>query len=248
MQDQAFAIFKNTVYKGDTPKWKFDNYVRRHISAHKLLIEAGYNKDPVTGEVKGMDDSTKIQHLKGGLKPEAGLEYALSLARTSGISKKTFTDYVSYLQAEVTEMSNRKSELRAGISVKQTNVTQNKSQNKGSLTEIVEGKKLEAKQYSLDEWKSFSPAQQAAVRQLNRRAKRSGNSQSNTRSNNKRSLSKMEISSISSAVISATEQKQNTTNGIPDDLSKITETTESKKRKSAPSGAIGDFLSHQNRR
>ena len=146
-------------------------------------------------------------------------------------------------------MNNRKSELRAGMSVKQTNVTQNKPQNKGSFSETVEGKRLEAKRYALDEWKSLSPAQQAAVRRLNRKAKRSGNSQSNTRSNNsKRGLSKTEISSISSAVISAMEQKQIATNETSDDVSKITENTESRKRKSAPSGGIGDFLSHQNRR
>lgn len=249
LQDQAFAIFKTTVYKGDTPKYKFDNYVRRHITAHKLLIEAEYNKDPITGEVKGMDNSTKIQHIKGGLKPEAGLEYALSLARTSGINKKTFTDYVSYLQAEVMAMNNRKSELRAGMSVKQTNVTQNKPQSKGSLTETVEGKRLEARRYPLDEWKSLSSAQQAAVRRLNRKSKRSGTSQSNTRySNTKRNLSKTEITSISSAVISAMEQNQ-TANNVPDDVSKITQDSDnSKKRKVAQSGGIGNFLSHQNRR
>lgn len=249
LQDQAFAIFKNTIYKGSTQKWKFDNYVRKHITAHKLLIEAEYNKDPVSGEVKGMDDSTKIQHLKGGIKPEANLEYALSLARTSGITKKTFTEFVSYLQAEVTAMENRKSELRAGLSVKQTEVHRSKPQSKVTFTETVEGKKLEAKRYALDEWKTLSPAQRAAVRRLNRKAKRSGNTQAPQRNNySKRSLSKAEISSISTAVISAMEQNNKTPqNEIPDDVSKITEGSESKKRK-ATSGGIGDFLSLNNRR
>ena len=249
LQDQAFSIFKNTVYKGSTPKYKFDNYVRRHITAHKLLIEAEYNKDQITGVVKGMDDSTKIQHLKGGIKPEAGLEYALSLARTSGINKKTFTDYVSYLQAEVTAMENRKVELRAGMSVKQTDVTRNMSQNKRSLTETVEGKRLEAKRYALDEWKVLSPAQRSAVRRLNRKAKRSGIPQANSRSNNnKRSLSKNEISSISTAVISAMEQKHNSPTEVPDDVSKITENSDNQKKRKALSGGIGDFLSTNNRR
>ena len=162
-----------------------------------------------------------------------------------------YSHFVSYLQAEVTEMENRKSELRAGMSVKQTEVSRNKSQNKVSfsLTETVEGKKMEAKRYALEEWKVLSPAQRSAVRRLNRKAKRSGIKQTNSRPNhNKRGLSKTEISSISTAVISAMEQKNLSQNEIPDDVSKITDTSDSQKKRKASSGGIGDFLSAQNRR
>ena len=79
LQDEAFIILKNTIYRGETAKHRFETYVNRHIKAHKLLVESGYNDN------KGMDNSTKIQHLKSGIKLEAGLEHALTTSRTSGL-------------------------------------------------------------------------------------------------------------------------------------------------------------------
>ena len=69
LQDEAFILLKNTIYRGESPKHRFETYVNRHIKAHKLLVEAGYN------DSKGMDNSTKIQHLKSGIKLEAGFRF-----------------------------------------------------------------------------------------------------------------------------------------------------------------------------
>lgn len=100
--------------RGESLRYDFESYVNRHIKAHKLLIEAEYNKDSVTGEVRGMDESTKIQHFKSGVKLEAGLETQLSAARTLNKHRSSFADYVSYLQAEVNAKNQRKKELKSG--------------------------------------------------------------------------------------------------------------------------------------
>ena len=110
-QDEAFAILKNTIYKGESNKHKFEYYANKHIRAHKLLVESVYNNG------HGMDDATKIQHLKSEIKIEASLEHALTTSRTSGLLRGTFTEFVSFLQAEVNEMQSRRRELRTNINI-----------------------------------------------------------------------------------------------------------------------------------
>ena len=58
---------KNTVYKGESNKQKFEYYANKCIKVHKLLVGSGYNNDI------GLDDATKIQHLKSRIKIEASL-------------------------------------------------------------------------------------------------------------------------------------------------------------------------------
>ena len=62
LQDEAFVLLNKSIYKGNLSRHNFESYVNRHIKVHKLLLEAEYNG----GE--GMDNSTKIQHLKAGIR------------------------------------------------------------------------------------------------------------------------------------------------------------------------------------
>ena len=48
-----------------------------------------------------MDDATKIQHLKSGIKLDAGLEHAMTTARTNKLATVDFQGYVSFMAAEV---------------------------------------------------------------------------------------------------------------------------------------------------
>ena len=48
----------------------------------------------------GLDDATKIQHFKSGIRPEAGLEVALTTSR-SNPTYRGFDHLVSFLSAEV---------------------------------------------------------------------------------------------------------------------------------------------------
>jgi hypothetical protein len=104
IQDESFAILANTSYRGESQRFNFERYVARHLKAHKLLVEADYNHG------MGMDESTKIQHLKAGIRVEAGLEHAITTACTTGL-------FVSFLSAEVEQRKIRKRELKSSANI-----------------------------------------------------------------------------------------------------------------------------------
>jgi len=79
VQDEAFSLLSNCSYRGEGSKVNFESYVNQHLKAHKMLLETNYNNG------FGMDESTKIQHLKQGIRYEASLEHVLTTARTSGL-------------------------------------------------------------------------------------------------------------------------------------------------------------------
>ena len=73
----AFEILNNTFYMDITKAFNSENYASKHLEARCLLYEAKYNSG------NGMDNATKIEHLKSGIKINAGLEHALPTARTN---------------------------------------------------------------------------------------------------------------------------------------------------------------------
>ena len=171
LQDEAFSILSSTIYRGESLRYNFESYVNRHIKAHKLLIDAEYNKDPVTSKVLGMDESTKIQHFRTGIKLDAGLEQQLSSARTNNKHRSTFADYVSYLQAEVDVKNQRRKELKTnssskrGVSKVEYGKTSTKGDSKGK-SKFVDGKRVEAKKYPRNEWLNLTQNQKDAVMQM----------------------------------------------------------------------------------
>ena len=129
-----------------------------------MYVEAGYNDN------KGMDNSTKIQHLKAGIKLEAGLEHALTTSRTSGLLCGTFAEFASFLQAELDGKQDRKRELKSNINVSK-NDTQCNNKKLSVPSETVEGKRVKGRSFSTDEWGKLTPAQRTTVRRLQRAAK-----------------------------------------------------------------------------
>lgn len=94
MKNIAFTKLANTFYQGETGRFKFEEYVNVHKQAHRTLLDADYNKG------REMDDATKAQHFKTGIKLEAGLETQLSNVR-SNPQYLIFPNFVLYLAAEV---------------------------------------------------------------------------------------------------------------------------------------------------
>ena len=253
LQDEAFSILNNTIYRGESLRYTFESYVNRHIKAHKLLIDAEYNKDEETGVVHGMNESTKIQHFRTGIKLDAGLETQLSSARTMGKQRGTFANYVSYLQAEVDSKNQRKRELKTnnskrGVSkVAHGNGNKNKNSNKPQ-SKIVDGKRIEAKKYPRKEWLNLTKNQREAVIQMYRQGNK-GNNQ-NSRKNNfdvkaVQASMKQDLIDVGDAIVSKIVRFEN------DDESEkesedATDSKSSKKR--VKSGGIGDFLSKRGKR
>ena len=248
LEDEAFSILSHTNYKGETTRFNFEQFVNRHLKAHKLLLEAGYNNS------QGMDESTKIQHLKRGIKAEAGLEHALSSSRTNGLLRGTFQALVSFLAAEVHEKRARKEELGSRVRVAEinskSNINYKKGRNtkvdlRGKLNEIVEGKRIESRLYSKDEWKSLSRAQKTAVIRLNRKARKGPNKPFNRGDQNKINAiqsSINDLTSVSEAIVAAmTKVKGEPPSDSHDDVSELTDIASLRKRK-AKSGSVGDYI------
>lgn len=243
LQDEAFSILNTTAYRGDTARTDFSSFVTRHIKAHKLLIEAEYG---INGE--GMDDSTKIQHVKQSIKLEASLEHSLTSARTAGLFKGSFTNFVSFLQGEVDAKNNRKKELR-GASIKGTE-TEKKNHNNNSDSipfEKVDNKIVQGRHYQDQEWKGLTPKQRAAVIRLQRQRRAKGRNNNNKRKNvsaSQSSMSKGDLNSISQAIIAGIS-RGSTEEGDSknDDVSKVSEESGSANNKRAKSGQVGNFLS-----
>ena len=239
LQDEAFSILNSTAYRGETARSNFETYVTRHIKAHKLLIEAGYGP-----QGDGMDDSTKIQHFKAGIKLEAGLEHALTSARTAGLNHGTFTEFVSFLQSEVDAKNNRKRELRASVKAVDSDKGKNKNQHERIPSEKVDNKIVEGRHYADQDWKQLTPKQRSAVIRLQRQ--RRGNKNKNKKrkiSSAKSSISQSDLNSLSQAIIAGIKLGESEEGDVkPDDISKVTEDS-SPSRKKAKSGAAGDFLS-----
>ena len=254
LQDEAFSILSSTIYRGESLRYTFESYVNRHIKAHKLLIDAEYNKDPITGRILGMDDSTKIQHFRTGIKLDAGLEQQLSSARTNNKHRSTFADYVSYLQAEVDIKNQRKKELKTNNSSKRgiSKVEHGKSNNKTSnkpRSKLVDGKRIEAKKYPRNEWLKLTQNQKDAVIQMYAEIK--GKSSNNTRSKNNvdikslQSAMKQDLIDVGDAIVSKIVHFEDDEDSKTDN-DDVTDSKPSKRK--VKSGGVGNFLSKRGKR
>ena len=89
------------------PKIRFGKYVSIHLEALQLLFEANYD------DGNGMDDATKIQHLKNSIKANASLEHALTTAHSNRLPQGDFKSYVTFLLAEEDTKNKRRVQLKS---------------------------------------------------------------------------------------------------------------------------------------
>lgn len=261
----AFDKLSSTFYRGDTIRYNFEKYVAAHMECHRLLHEARYNNG------SGMDDATKIQHLKSGIKEEAGLEHAITTARTNGLAQGDFHSYVNFLSTEVENRNNRKQQLkskertirgvgrggfrgggRAGRGRGRSNNHNNSNQDLGPvLTAYVDGKQVESKKYTQSEFSNLTGRQRAKVIELNR--KRRENARSNHA--NHPNLSSVNTDALSAALLPAIVAgvTQATRTNAGSDCPTIASTIDSRNMSSHPqgnsaatmaaSGSVGEFMS-----
>ena len=243
LQDEAFAIFRNTVYRGDSQKFTFESYVQRHLKAHKLLLEAEWN------EGRGMDDSSKIQNLRGGIRFEAGLEHALTTARTNGLMRKSFQEFASFLSAEVDQNKARRTEIRQTqrrvASVRSDNKRNNSHQGKNNShknypSRVVGGKKVEGRFYSKDEFNKLTREQRRAVIELKRQHRRSMNEKSNIAETRIVNAIQEMTSQIADNIPSGEDIAESNSEEVGEKPEKL-----GTKRKKAQSGGVGKFLANR---
>lgn len=247
LKDQAFTTLNNTFYRGETKNFNFDKYVNKHKQAHKQLQDAGYNNG------LGLDEDTKIQHFKSGIKAEANLEYAITTIRSNTTRYDDFTKIVAFFRGEIDAQQIRKGQLKSGNSINVSKVTQNKSgrknnttnQNKNTKSSVVDGKTVYAKRYKPQEWKALSPKQREAVVNLHKEAKAaSGGEKSKPPAYIKalRQEFQDDLKSIGDAIIAGVKAAS----AENEDGTVVTNSTAGTKRK-AESGSVGDFIARNRR-
>jgi len=100
LKTQANNTITTTFYKGDNTKFNWEKFVALHMEAHRKFEEIN----------EPLPESMKILHLKTGIRPEAGLEAELAVARSRPNVNTSFDAFVT----QITEgIANRRS--RQGI-------------------------------------------------------------------------------------------------------------------------------------
>ena len=247
----AFETLNSIFYRGDTPRFTFEKYVSIHMEAHRLLYEAEYNNGV------GMDDATKIQHLKNGIKADTGLEHAFTTARTNRMAQGDFNSFVTFLAAEVDSKNKRRHQLKTRE--RQVKSVASDNTNKGGrgrgrnrqssntllgpmLSAVVDGKRVEGKIYPQAEFSALTKRQRGKVIELYRRRKEAGKN-SNTSAIG--SLS----DTISAAVVAGVRAATNTnlddeslTIDLPNTQPTDAGSTSNTSRRAASSGGVGEYM------
>ena len=251
LRESAFNKLNSTFYKGETQRFSFEKYVEIHKSAHKELEDCDYNNGG------GLDDATKIQHLRSGIKESAGLENALTHSRANN-NLRTFDGLVAFLSAEVDHKNMRRKQLhntrdRRVSSVHGKTKGNHKGNNKGNVrqSQVVDGLTVYAKSYAKEEFRKLTPAQRTAVIEMNRAKRRADKGkQKNGNNNNGNDALVSAINSLRDDTISMGDAIiAGVSRATGEDVSIMTDnnrddgdTATSSKRKSAASGQVGDFI------
>jgi len=255
VREEAMSKLKNVHYKGETRNFKWENYVSSHIKAHKQLLDVGYNNG------LGLDDATKIQFFRSNIVPQADVQVALSVSRS--YERGTFQDYVTFMTTEVNAIVSRKKqsyqpERRVSAYARGGNANNRGGKRKGSnqlnlgpmLSETVEGKKIESRHYSKEDFGKLTTRQQRnAVIRLNRDRRR--NAWNNKNSNHEPGINAIEaisedMKSIHTAVISAISGNDPTSTNLCNIRNKPeSDSVVTFDEGSAKSGKIGDYLANK---
>ena len=243
--EEGFNKLHNKFYRGESCRFSFERFVAIHMEAHKLLHDAGYNNG------FGLDETTKCTLLKNGIK-DSGLDTALSLARSNVTIQNNFQNFVAFLSAEVHHKNLRKQQLG---SKKEKNVSKVAQKGKAKkalgpvLSKVVEGKKIEGRMYSRDEYIKLSDAQKKAVIELKRerynRAKKPHGSKAEDKTINAINILTDDMSNIGDAIIAGVLRDVNEVSETPTDNDTI-QTQISKK--SAIAGSVGEYLAQKKKK
>ena len=98
IKSKANIMMTKTFYRGDTTKFTWEKFVSIHLEAHRMFADVG---EPLT-------ESIKILHFKGGIRPEAGLESALDVARGLPNVNANFELFVNHITEGVANRRSRR--------------------------------------------------------------------------------------------------------------------------------------------
>ena len=253
LRETAFLKLQTTFYRGETNRFNFEKYVNIHMECHKMLQDAQFNGG------MGLDYESKITYFRNGIKSDAGLEIAISNSR-SNTRLNTFDSLVSFFTAEVQHNSLRRKQLKSAIDKKVSGLGHEKrkdkrkgpgtGRNKNTLSEVIDGTKVEGRWYSPDEFNKMTSKQRLAVIKLKRRSAGGDNP-----TNNGPNVSSMrkgfqdDMVTLGNAIISGISHANND-NATDDNLTTTTASSSSTNstRQSAESGSIGKIFRNRDKK
>ena len=260
MRDSAFATLKQAHYRGEAKNFGWEKYVEIHKAAHKKLTDAGYNSG------RGMDEETKVQHLKANIRAEAGLENALLLSRSNNLHRYDFDSFVSFISTEVNDRLDRLKQLKnsdrsvakiqhnnANYKHKGESYKPDAEQWKTRPSRFVDGKKVYGAKYPPKRFKLLTKNQKQAVIEVKRewwstQDKSSGKGHASGKGNamvKAMTAVQEDMTSLETRLISAVQRASSEQGDDAATRVSFDDNTTVSKRKAADSGSIGTFLSQQ---
>jgi hypothetical protein len=268
LREVAFSKMQNTFYRGETARFTFEKFVNVHKQCHKMLQDAQYNNG------LGMDNETKVQYFRNGIKVEAGIEVALSNARSQA-QYQDFGALISMLSAEVDHHKTRKAALHnaknrsASAAGRSNNSGGNRQGNRsggGKLSgvkyengvpyKVIDGKRIEGRFYDQSDFRKFTPKQREAclkMKSFKKGGKSSGGGgDSNTSNHAVESVSRDEVredmitlaDAMVAGVRAASLDNESDTVASSNNNTSITGGS----RASGDSGSVGDIFRNRNKR
>ena len=255
--ETAFAKINSVYYRGEKPAFGWEKYVNIHTDAHRLLIQAEYNNGA------GLDEDTKIQHLKNNIKADAGLETSLSTARSNRRNYPTFQSFVNFLTAEVEHKCIRKKQLGdfrgRHISGYEKSYRGRGHRGRGGrgrggrgnfnrggklTTAWVDGKQVESRYYKADEFQKLTPKQRSKVVELRRQQRTPSTGGGDRLSSTIASIASLRdnMSTMGDAIVAGVARASGEVN--EDQVGSDVSTASSSKRK-ASSGSVGSFIANR---
>ena len=252
LRETAFNKLQVTFYRGKTMRFSFEKYVNIHKEAHKMLLDAGFNGGA------GLDQESKITYFRNGIKPDAGLEVSISNSR-SNPRLSTFDSLVSFFTAEVQHNTMRRSQLKSARDKKISAAgrgnggggrgkNKNKSKKGQVPFEHVDGKRVEGRWYSKEEFGKLTPAQRTAVIKLKRKSKSDKGEEDKSVSALRQEL-RDDMVTLGEAIISGVAHASaDNNNATEEEQQPASSDSTINTRQSAESGSIGNIFRSRKRR
>jgi len=102
MKTKANSMMMKTFYRGDTHKFSWEKFVALHLEAHRMFDDIG----------EALPESLKILYFKGGIRPEAGLESSMEVAKGLPNVGTSFELFVNHMTESVTNKRSRAEVLK----------------------------------------------------------------------------------------------------------------------------------------
>jgi len=173
--NKAETILATLNYSGETRRWNFERYVRKHVDQHAILdglTEHGYS---------GIDDLSKVRHLLNGIKDDR-LKHVIATIQASATLRKNFDACVNLFQTSIKQSPDAMTR-HANISSVQRNGQHQSSGDKSAKWDSIDpDMSVELRYYKKSEYDKLPISKKKGLkikRQRQKGSKRKSDDQSN---------------------------------------------------------------------